>query len=238
MKRHQKGTRLLLLGLCLILLGGCVDADMHVTIHKDGSGIYRLQVLTNPLVEEELNPLKEKLTEKGYQIKSLQKGEQSGWIAEKKVDNIATEPPTEDFENMTPQGKSAAALPFIEDMNKGPLKVESQLFHILIHFKTDVDLKGMVTEDPFGQAFLKKMNLRLKMTLPIAAKDHNADEVSEDGKTLTWNLKPGEVNPIKIDVELPNPIGWILVIALVTVILLILFVIWVVKRSRKKKAHR
>ncbi|OYD09045.1 DUF3153 domain-containing protein [Paludifilum halophilum] len=238
MKHHHTFFHITWLALCMILLGGCVNADMHVTVNMDGSGSYRIQVLSSPLVEKELQPVREKLEQNGYQVEELKKGKQTGWVAEKQVDNVAEEPPNQLMEDFSPEGKSASLLPFMEDMEKGPVKVNAELFRYVIRFQDDLDLRAMASENPVEKAFLNEMNLRFKLTLPLEPKDHNADSVSEDGKTLTWNLAPGEKNPVLVEVEFPNPIGWILVAA-GTFLLVVLFVIfWVLRRKRRSKSKR
>ncbi len=70
--------------LVVILLGGCVNADFHVTINKDGSGEYEYKVLTNALVIEQLEPLKSKLEEQGYRLRTLKKKTKLGGWPKKK----------------------------------------------------------------------------------------------------------------------------------------------------------
>jgi hypothetical protein len=87
------------------------------------------------------------------------------------------------------------------------------------------DMGGSFLGDSLGDL----LHLKLMLTLPIAPDNHNADNVTDGGKTLTWNLKPGQDNPIFMEAEFPNPLGWGAII-LVAVILLI---VWRVRKKRQ-----
>ncbi|MFC4077058.1 DUF3153 domain-containing protein [Salinithrix halophila] len=222
---------LLVLSLCL--LAGCVDADMHITVHADGSGVYRLKMLTNPLLTEKLQPIRKKAEAKGYQIRDLKKGNQTGWIAEKRVSNIADDPPARDLlEEISPGGKEAGLLPSLPDKKQGPLKVVNGFFNTSITFKENLNLKRLSTDDPLGKNLIDQMNLNLKLTLPLEPEAHNADNVSADGKTLTWNLKPGESNPVRVQMQVPNPVGW--GILLLTLLIITVIAFWLIRRSRRR----
>ncbi|GGE20161.1 hypothetical protein GCM10011571_22640 [Marinithermofilum abyssi] len=231
MVRKRKGIAIIL--LFTLLLTGCVNADVHITVNKDGSGTYEMKLLSHPLIADQLEPMKKKIEKKGYQVKNISQGNQTGWIAVKKVDNIANEPPTEDFKDLSPTGKSASMLP-LTDMKKGPVSVDVRPFTYLITLKTNADLQSMGTDNFLGQAVMDQVHLRFKLTLPIKPDKSNADEVSPDGKTLTWKLKPGKKNPIFVQAALPNPIGWGAVILGAILVLVVLVIVWVIRRKKKR----
>ena len=74
------------------------------------------------------------------------------------------------------------------------------------------------------------------VTLPTKAISSNASSVSEDGKTLTWDLKHGELNEVKFEFRLSNTNMIIGVVAcIVDIILLISIIIaFVYLRGLKK----
>ncbi len=239
--------------LVLVLLSGCVNADLHVTINKDGSGVYEYKILTNSVVLEQLEPLRNKLEEQGYQIENLEEKNQIGWIATKEVSNIMHEPPGQDlFEEINalyPTEMQATALPyvvnsspvtFISGLQSDDFSIDPGLFTILFRLDTEVDLTEMKKTGEklggqYGEALLKQINLNFILTLPIKPDNHNATSVSEDGKTLTWNLAPGEVNPILIEAKLPNPLFWGALLLIFFLLVLVTLIIWFIRRKKRKQ---
>lgn len=238
--------------IAVILLSGCVNADLHVTINKDGSGEYEYKILTNSLVIEQLEPLKSTLEEKGYQIKAIEQENQVGWTAKKEVPNIIKEPPGQDLmEELTaldPSQMHVSASPLtsgppvtlIQGFQSDALTIDPGLFTILFRFDTEVDLTGMKNTGEkmggmYGDILLQQMNLNLILTLPIKPDKHNATSVSDDGNTLTWKLTPGEVNPILVEAEFPNPLTWGAIALLLFFILLTVLIVWFVRRRRKAR---
>lgn len=222
--------------LCLLLLSGCVDADMHVTINWDGSGTYDLKILTNPLLAQELESIKESLERKGYEVKAIEEGEQVGWKASRSVENVVADPPGEDLmEEFSPEGKSASLLPIpaYGKENIGPIQIDSSLFTTHILFQHELDLTALAGNDPLQQAFTQEMNLTFRLSLPLEPDDHNANEVADDGKTLIWKLSPGEVQSLQVEWDIPNPVTWVLIAFLVFLLLIVLTAVWLVRRKRR-----
>lgn len=80
--------------------------------------------------------------------------------------------------------------------------------------------------------------VKLVITLPEAAINSNATEVSEDGKTLTWNLLTMGEDAAHVEFKLPSKGGSMmtgLIVAIVVILLIIiLIVILIVRKSAKK----
>ncbi|PTX61787.1 uncharacterized protein DUF3153 [Melghirimyces profundicolus] len=236
MNRWKKKTGFLLILISLsVLIGGCVDADMHVIVHWDGSGEYRLKMLTHPLLGRELGPLQQRIENAGYRVKKIREGSRRGWLAVKKVENIAEDPPGQDLKReFTPKDPSASIGPLPGDQEQGPVKVDARTFTCLIRFRTNVDLRSIQTANQLEQAFLDAAELNLKLTLPLKAEKHNADSVSGDGRTMTWHLKPGQNNPVFFQLKVPNPVTWAL-IGLGVILLLIILTVGLIRRRRRRK---
>lgn len=235
MRRHRKKTILIPLFFVILFLTGCVNADYHVTIHKDGSGTYRMKVLTQPMIADELASFQEKLESNDYQVQEIHEGDLVGWVAEKKVDNVTKDPPGQDLKDaFSTSGKSASLFPLPEEKSTGPVRIEKSWFQYRILLRTDADLTTLKADNPVEQFLWDETNLRLRLTLPLKPEEHNADKVSEDGKTLTWMLDPGEKNPVQVLVTLPNPVGWILTFAGIF-ILLIIPLLWLFYRFLKSR---
>lgn len=224
--------------VCLVMLTGCVNATMHITVHSDGSGVYQLKLLSNPLLVEQMAPIKNRLQQKGYQVKAVTEGNQTGWVAEKQVDNVLKEPPDKNmFKDLLPNKPSASLASVSTDdapqtgsFNQPVFHFDPGFFTLKFRIDTHIDLRSMkdLGGSFFGDSLGDLMHLKLMLTLPIAPHKYNADSVSDGGKTLTWNLKPGQDNPIFMEVEFPNPLGW----GAIILVAVIVFIVW---RMRKKR---
>lgn len=223
--------------LCLLLLSGCADADMHVTVNWDGSGTYQIKVLSHPLVMQELESFKEALQQKGYNLQPIQEGKRIGWIATRLVENVAQDPPGEDIMDLlSTEGKTAHASPYslLNRVDNGPIQVDSNLFRIHITFYREFDLTAL-TESSIRQAFINEMNLTFRLTVPLIPDQHNADQVSADGRTLTWNLQPEQVESVQVEWDIPNPITVSILVLFAFVLLLVLITTWIIRRGRRKR---
>lgn len=250
----KKWTKIM--GFLLILtvfLTGCIDADLHVTINRDGSGQYELKVLTNPLILPQFNDLKNRLANHGYQIRPLDEGDKQGWVAVKEVDSVIDDPPGKELKEQANSafhffGKQSASLP--QDQHpltagtfptvRGPGKdfeIKNGLFTTTLVYNTHVDLTHLKPNGAYGldQLFFNQMNLRFILTLPVKADQSNATQVSPDGKTLTWKIHPGEDNPIYMSVKIPNPITWGILILLIMLLLIIALAVWLRRRNRNRQ---
>lgn len=76
------------------------------------------------------------------------------------------------------------------------------------------------------------------ITLPVAvnAENTNADEISEDAKTLTWNLAAGEINNIQFEAVSKlhykmNIIDTVIIILIIVILALVVFI--VINKSKK-----
>lgn len=215
-----------------ILSTGCsqktrVEADIVIKVNQDGSGIYKFTIQSNPLVVPMVDFLKERLLAQDFQIKKMESENTSGWVAEKKVKNILKEPPP--ISVATSTGAQSW---------KNAIKTEEGLFTNRIDIRYNLDLTKIDQEFPlksFSQLIYNRIDLRLMLTLPIRPVAHNALKISDQGKTLLWNLQLGKVNPLHLRVDVPNPVGWYWVGGGIVAILLLILCFIIFSRKRKKK---
>lgn len=228
-KRNHLFQRLLCLSFFL-LLTGCVNADIHVNIHKDGSGTYQVKVITNEWILSNLTSVKNQLEEQGFQLKEIANGSQKGWVAEKQVKSVMDEPPTKVFQVLHPSGSSPAMSP---EQAEG-LTVHHQIFTTNIVYKDVIDFTDQMQQQGMEQWFFEQMNFRFHLTTPLQAKEHNATVMENDEKTLIWHIDPTKPNPIHVTYVIPNPVTWG-VILLIAGTGLIAGVIWWIRSRRRKK---
>ena len=79
-----------------------------------------------------------------------------------------------------------------------------------------------------------QLDLSFSLTLPIKPLTHNADHVSPDGKTLTWDISLLQPNTVNVVVKAPNikRIVWTAGLGIV----LLALVIWLLRRRLTKNA--
>ena len=219
--------------MLLLLLGavGCADIppikmDLYIKINEDKSGEYEVTVLTEPNAVSVTEFLQEELKKEGFTIQPLTRGNQSGWSAKMKMKDIQ-----KDLQKSFPQiGASTTA----SNKSSEAYKQEKGLFWNKVDVNYDIDLSQIDQETPFeglAELFYEKVDFDLHVTLPVEVEKHNATQVSEDGKTLTWPMKLGKHNPVVLSIEYPNPLGWtIAAIVLVAVIVAVVIFVW--KRKR------
>lgn len=246
MWNRKHGKLILLVMLVSVLLMGCVNIDIKVSVNLDGSGIYEISFLTdNPMIKEELAkksggsaPDFAELEKKGYKYEEVKDQDgKSGFRLIKKVDNIMDQPIMEDLDEITTVqiqyfGQKVASLnsniPLASKNTDGKIEFtqDKGIFFDNYTIRTEVDLTDTGEIDE-ALSFIK---LRMLLSLPIEPKTHNATKVLDDG-TLAWDVKYGEKNPVFIEMSVPNLITWGIIIGLV-LIGIIIAVILLVKRKK------
>jgi hypothetical protein len=255
----------LLLAMYSLLLAGCVQGDLHVTINKDGSGIYQWKVLTNAYAQRYLQNIVTIYSTKGYEAKLIREKGKAGFIATKPVKNIAKEPLNKELSAAIPStwfsSPTQPAITSTNSTSNNPIKeltINSGFLQTSFFYQTEVNMKKTVDHlagpySSYVNNILDQLKMRFLLTLPIAPTKNNASAVSKDGKTLTWNLKLGQKNPILLGTDIPTPIvlvlaaasnltkyvphfwtltiSWILLIILVIAIF-ILFFKWMFRRKK------
>lgn len=197
--------------LCLSL-SGCGQVYYHVTINKDGSADleYRVGISDSLLGLAELgdspiDKMRKSAEAEGFAVKNYREGGMTGIIA------------TKHFASM-----NELSAKFQELLEKGieeGMSLKDQIPNVEVKkvfwqthytFKADIDLslnktaEGDPIADVIANTFLNQMDLRFLLTLPVTPKTHNALRVSDDGKTLEWQLIPNSLNRIQVEVIVPN----------------------------------
>lgn len=232
MKKRKNGFAWILCLAVFFFLTGCVNADVHITIHKDGSGIYQIKVLSNEWILSRLAKTKNQLREQGFQISEITNQSERGWIATKRVASVLDEPPGNSLRTIS---RASAPSPAMEAGNPlNGFEVQNHLFTTTIAYRNVIDLTDQIREQQVNQWFLEQVDLQFHLTTPIKAKEHNAAAVQDEGKTLTWKIDPTKPTPIQVVYRIPNPLTWS-IIFLIAVVGLITAVIFGFRRRKRKK---
>ena len=94
------------------------------------------------------------------------------------------------------------------------------------------DLSGL--EDLMGLA--GEMEFTYKVVLPVKAGNNNATKVSEDGKTLTWNLATDKASQIEFTFSLLNLTNVLIVVGVALLVVIGIVVALVVMKKKKASA--
>lgn len=201
--------RLLILILAsLLFIAGCGDARYHLTVNRDGSGDVDLRIALDNLTldllgqarADPLTALRGVLEEDGYAVTTLQGANQRGVIARKHVPEL------------TPQGMGLARLPWATAaaaLSPG-IQLRPGFIKNRYRFEAEIDPMAfaLVRElDGLESYLLARMEYELALTLPVPASEHNADSISDGGKTLVWQLVPGQAKAVLVEAQQWNPLG-------------------------------
>lgn len=77
-------------------------------------------------------------------------------------------------------------------------------------------------------------DIKFIVTLPNKPTNHNATKVSEDGKTLTWDLADKDTQNIEFEFSLINPLLIYAIIGGAGLLIIIIILLIIIKRKKKK----
>lgn len=213
--RTQKSVAAMLL-IATLLVSGCGEIASHAVIHHDGSVdlviTAHLPEAASPLLasEEMLTLLKSYLTQhdlrleetttsQGVELKATGHWAQAASL----LSIIASSTPT--------------SVP-----GSGSLQVTPGILLDGYRCQLNLDCSAWATEQLTGwQLYLAKLafgrtKLTLQVTLPWAAKEHNADFVEQQGRTLGWRVDLAQPRCLQVLMMVPNRNAWLAISCLLT----------------------
>ena len=212
--------------MMLIVLTGCVNVNYEITLNKDGSAdvayIYGIEKSAlqqmGTTAESMTEEMKKNAEESEYTIEAYSDDTMEGFKASKHVENLSDISLSEAFgeENVT-------------DSEENQFKVEKKGLKSVYSQNANIDLSSMDTSTA------SMVTMKYTVNLPTAVGENNADEVSNDNKTLTWNLEAGAVNEINFEASSSIPVVTIIVIAIIAIVVIGAIVILVKKLKKNKK---
>jgi len=229
----------ILVFLCFMLLTGCIEARLHITVNRDGSADVEYKMgLDSTLAAispEEQSPFKDvemSLRNEEYIISPYNENGYAGIIARKHIEDLS-ELRTNIGMGFNSQG-GGEENPF----NTINFSVDNGFFYDTYTVDGYVDFTDILPEgqdeDEFSrkitEAFLSKAKVDFVLTLPIEPEMDNATSKADSNKTLIWNLVPGKKNDILLKVKVWNVVN--IAITIGAVILLIIISLFVILRKR------
>lgn len=231
--------------LLMVFLSGCIDANFHVTVNKDGSGDldYKLMVdssflsLASQNGSADLQSMIDNAQKSGFTVKKLIDGSKQGFDAQKHVANLNTVIKSGDPFGIGPNSGSLKGMV----PGKG-LTINKSFFKTTYNLNNDLDMSAMnnsMPTDPqsraIAQAVENQMKFTFALTLPVAPTSSNASSTQDNGRTLVWDLAPGQHNQVTMQAQVINYANVGLLIAGIVILLaLILVIIIRVKHNSNK----
>ena len=225
MKRILKSIILVVVSVFLLLgLTGCANINYEIKLEKDGSGeiSYIMGYDKNFLnsMKVSFDDMKEEATKEGYTIEEYEDNTTYGFRAYKHVANVQNE-----FKVMEDSTESDA------------IHYEKSFLKTTFSQNASIDLKDLSgegqVEDALTSAVMGQMKISYKLILPFAVGENNASSVSEDGKTIEWTLKAGQVNEINFVAEQTNLVNIAIIAG--AVILFLILILAITSHGKNKK---
>lgn len=175
----------LLLVAFSVAAAGCIKADESVTIKENGSSTMVTRMVGNMFAAEALKGSKDEFVKENPDavVKEIQDGDMTGYEVEVSYPDIETL-----------AAKGGDMFTAVEGRNAGAVVAKSWFYDT---YTFDLFVKGeemdMGEQDPESKAMVQSMlnqiQYRFTLNLPVKPETQNADRVSSDGKSLTWDLK-------------------------------------------------
>lgn len=231
MKKKKVFSLIIILLITMFALTGCVNVDYNVNVKKDGSGdiTYLYGVQKNILEEMQISPetiieeMKQEVIDSKYNVESYETDSEVGFKATKHLEDVTTELSLEE----------AFGEEYVTDSEQNNLKIEKNGLEIKYSQNAIIDLRSMEDMSYMG------ITMRYSVTLPVEVNEKNTNgTVSEDGKTITWDLIVGEINNISFEATGVSNFLWIMAAILIGVLIVAGIVLVVMFKYLNKKHNK
>ena len=215
-----------IIAMMLIVLTGCVQVNYEVEVNKDGTadiafiyGFEKEYLKDMETTGEELTEEMKKNAETSeYAVEAYSDDKIEGIKATKHAETLAEVSLEEAF------GEE-----YVKDSEENQMKTEKKGAKMVYSQNAEIDLTSM------GKEMASYVNMKYTVKLPVAVGENNADDVSDDKKTLTWNLKAGEINKIQFEASGTGKLTTTLIILAIAIgVLVVAAIVVVVLKSIKK----
>lgn len=201
----------------VILLTGCTNYDMSMKIDKDKSMLFSITILSDNQneISNGIIILKEKYEKYGFVVSEYNQGNGYGVVMTKKFDDI-------DDISFGKRSDEFDLLYFYN--NDYDSNIEKNMFNVDKEFYTNRYAANFIV-DLSGYANLSASSITYSVYLPNGSVNNNASIVSDDGKTLTWNITSYGKNDIDFVFELRSYDNVCYAIAIIIAIALLFLII-------------
>lgn len=237
--------RLLLLLFAPLLLPSCVEIEEEFWINADSSGNAQVTAKISTLLYQRL-PNRSTLAENAQKAAEDTPGVvlTSFATSTEGIETLLTGSITfEDARQI--QSFVTRFLELQEIIEEGDEMVKPvQLFVRFpnLHFHCTIGLKEIAREQnipKFALSLLsEKDRIRHIMHLPSAVTSHNATHISEDRKTLQWDLPLSDLLQNDAELTFVSPLPYLWPSLIISVLLLLFLLVLILRRLSRKRRHR
>ncbi len=231
-------TAILML-FCITCLSGCMRFNTTVKVKSNGKvDVTMLYAVSNQLSEDETYGFSgiseqevEKMKEDGWECIEYAQDDYTGYQFVKKNINIEE---LDDSMTEPMEGEGEAD----EVIDPEDIKVHRKGLTYIIDWKIleEDQLSELSIYKPYFEMLDGSMTFTIE--LPSRPKNSNATYVSEDGRTLTWNLLELESGVMHIEFRLFN---WAILLTamsvIMSIVIIVIAIIVVVSANNKKKVY-
>lgn len=250
----KKLCNVLMAFFLMFMMTGCVKFNASMDIKKNKSMDFKIIYAfdTTYFGDEELldDSDKKELQDDGFTVSDYVDGDMKGFTISKNIKNIDDVSSTEDIEY------SLSGLLEANASNKYIFKVKKGLFKNTYTAKLNFDssdssLNGSsdseddydydydYSEDDYDYDFsgmTASMDLSFNVTLPYAEISNNATTVSNDGKTLKWELTTTDASSMEFEFELYNMTAIYIGVAII-IVLVVAVIIFICRKKGNKSVN-
>ncbi len=180
MKIWKKAGMLVLACAAGLTFSGCMKAEMGTTIHADGTVTDTQMMMGVPLLQEGIMKEKEKPQPPNTTFKNVSEGNMSGY--EK----------TTEYPDLKSLVSTKTAFAQYKGKNEGIRQRNGWLYD---YYTFDMYIEGQGNnkttrneEKAIMDAVANQISVKYTLNLPYEYDATNAEEISKDKKTLTWNI--------------------------------------------------
>lgn len=236
----KKGIKLLALAFVMLLFAGCVKYDVDMTINNDKSMDLKITTAMADSVKSYMGEQasdgekeKEELKNKGLEVEDYQQDGYTGYTVKKHYNNIDDLSTTEDVTaNIGAEGE-------LEKLFKVTKTATGTTYKATFKSEDADSYSSQMTsykDNETYKEYMKGMEIKFIVNLPSKAKSSNATNVSNDGKTLEWDLMT--TPSVEFEFEMPNSNNNLIIIiggACAVVGIAICVVVVVLKKKKENK---
>lgn len=178
----MKKIKLFLVMLFMFFLTGCSSYEMNMEINKDKSMNLSITILSNSddvSISDNVSLLKDKLEQYGFNVSEYNNEDNYGLVINKYYDNI------DEISNGLRKDEFDLLYFYNNDYD---IEVENKMFNVDKGFDVNRYAANMYVDLSGLDINIENANIVFKVVVPNGTISNNANLVSEDGNTLTWNI--------------------------------------------------
>ena len=197
----SRNTHRLFLCICLTLItmlsAGCFQVKSDIEIHEDGSANVNTSFIGNEFMQEEIEKAKQDLLKKSptTKVENVSQGNMKGFRG------------SSDYHDIRSMARDEHIFDAHTGVNNGIQMKQGVLFDsysldLLFENNDGKKIEDLSSdEQAMAKAMMSDIKFDFTLSLPYAPESNNASNVTNDGKTLYWDLSGALLSNEKIPIK-------------------------------------